>query len=58
VLRIEELNQYYGQSHTLWGEGGPFVRWTDAAGRTPGMEAGLECADRDVSCATVAKALW
>ncbi len=51
MLKIEQLNQYYGQSHTLWGESGPFARWADAARRTTGREAGLDRGDRDVSCA-------
>ena len=51
MLKIEQLNQYYGQSHTLWGEPGPFARWADAARRTPGMEAGPDCGYRDVSYA-------
>jgi hypothetical protein len=52
MLKIEQLNQYYGQSHTLWGEAGPFVQWTDAARRTPGREAGLGRRYTDVPCAT------
>jgi hypothetical protein len=53
MLNIEQLNQYYGQSHTLWGESGPFARWADAARRTPGRDAGLDSSHTDVSCATV-----
>ena len=53
MLKIEQLNQYYGQSHTLWGESGPFVQWTDAGVRTPGRDAGPERGDMDVSYATV-----
>ena len=52
MLKIEQLNQYYGQSHTLWGEWGPFVRWTDAALRTPGRDAGPDRGYRDVSYAS------
>jgi hypothetical protein len=52
MLKIEKLNQYYGQSHTLWGETGPFVQWTNAAGRTPGRDAGPDRGDTDVSYAT------
>ena len=40
MLRIEQLNQFYGESHTLWGEQGTFVQWTNAALRTPGIYAG------------------
>ena len=53
MLKIDQLNQYYGQSHTLWGEAGPFVLWTDAARRTPGRDAGLDRCYMDVSCATL-----
>ena len=53
MLKIEGLNQYYGQSHTLWGECGPFARWADAAARTTGRDAGLDRADRDVSVVTL-----
>jgi hypothetical protein len=55
MLKIEQLNQYYGQSHTLWGESGPCARWADAARRTPGRDAGLDRGDRDVSCAYLKK---
>jgi len=51
MLKIEQLNQYYGQSHTLWGERGPFAQWADAVRRTPGREAGLDGGYRDVSYA-------
>ncbi len=54
MLKIEQLNQYYGQSHTLWGELGPFALWADAARRTPGREAGLDRGYMDVSCAGLA----
>ena len=49
MLKIEQLNQYYGQSHTLWGEPGPFARWANAAVRTTGMDAGLDRSHTDVS---------
>lgn len=55
MLKTEGLNQYYGQSHTLWGESGPIARWANAARRTTGRDAGLDRADRDVSYATVSR---
>jgi len=43
MLKIEKLNPFYGESHTLWGEQGPFAQWTHEALRTPGIYAGPDC---------------
>jgi hypothetical protein len=57
MLKIEQLNQYYGQSHTLWGEPEPCAQWADAAWRTPGREAGLERGYREVSYACLIRGM-
>jgi hypothetical protein len=49
LLKVTGLNQFYGQSHTLWGEPRPTPLWSVAARRTPGKDAGPDRAERDVS---------
>ena len=48
MLKTGRVNRHCGQSHTLRDQRVPFARWADAALRTPGMEAGLDCGYSDV----------
>jgi hypothetical protein len=58
MLKIENLNQYHGQSHTLWVSRDRLPKWAIAARRTPGREAGPDHTDRDVPCATGLLERW